>query len=80
MSEPLRLVSKAQHDKQELIDRLEEVLKHLREAEDGPGPWAIAVGMNCGGDARVTYVGNAHEVLALASRIMHSANRAIDGQ
>lgn len=74
----IRLVPTASHDRAEMIALLEKALEYVRQTEDAAGPWAIVIGTNCAGDARVTYTGNAHEVLALASRLTHSINREID--
>ncbi|HEY1956714.1 MAG TPA: hypothetical protein VGH28_13935 [Polyangiaceae bacterium] len=71
-------MTRSERDRAEIIKALEDALEHVRAQPDEPGAWAIVVGVNCAGRANTTYVGNAHEVLALATRLQHRANVAID--
>lgn len=74
----LRLITRSSQDRADIIKALEDVLDHVRSAPDEPGAWAVVCGVNCAGHADITFVGNAHEVLALAARLQHRANVAID--
>lgn len=78
MSEPIKLVTKAAHEKQEILDFLDAARKHVESFEDRPGAWAVILGLNLGGHADVKFCGNAHELLALSARAVHAVNKKID--